>query len=529
MRCDGEQPECGACRSKSIICGYPKDARRTAVRARRAHIQELQQQISDLRRQICEASDEATSAMATRIEEDTLAHHDAAHRDASGGSQSETALQSNVSLIPVGPFVLPEMSRGPTAEEQSAVLAASPAPGTYSPSLVRGSGKHHQTISPETSPTEGRLQIYGATSLLHDQFSESPLANLDGSSDKFSLSANMARDCLISNAAICRQEEFSFTFMPHIVANIDFDGVSMDMAMHLLDLHWNRQHLSYMLTYRPAIMDSLMNNGPYINKLLLNAIYLQSSLYSDRASVSASQDIHTNGMAFYHRFKSLLPQYIDHPSIPTAVALLTCGSCLVPHGHPSAGWALCNMAYGMIVDLGCHLDFAAPGEAATSLKAAAIHQEMRKRLYWGAYVGDKFQALFLGRPPAMDESAGNVTYGYLDSYEEKEEWRPYLDPQCQSLATDVPPYHGRPSYALSTFSSLLALCRIANNIINAFYSVNSANMPQHSLLRRKDEILNQLDDWKKSLPTWLQYEPTSDPIPPPHQITPQYDFSCHFQ
>ncbi|KEF51710.1 uncharacterized protein A1O9_12345 [Exophiala aquamarina CBS 119918] len=67
-----------------------------------------------------------------------------------------------------------------------------------------------------------------------------------------------------------------------MTANVDFDGVPMDMAMHLLDLHWNRLNLIYLQTYRPAIMDSLFNNGPYVSELLLNAIYLQSSLYSDR-------------------------------------------------------------------------------------------------------------------------------------------------------------------------------------------------------------------------------------------------------
>lgn len=81
---------------------------------------------------------------------------------------------------------------------------------------------------------------------------------------------------------------------PSVAANIDFDGVPMDMAMHLLDLHWNRLHLMYLLTYRPAIMDSLFNNGPYVNKLLLNAIYLQSSLYSDRTSLRSDPENSAN-------------------------------------------------------------------------------------------------------------------------------------------------------------------------------------------------------------------------------------------
>lgn len=52
----------------------------------------------------------------------------------------------------------------------------------------------------------------------------------------------------------------------------------MDVAMHLLELHWNQLRLMYLLTYRPMVKDSMFNN----NKLILNAIYLRSSLYSDR-------------------------------------------------------------------------------------------------------------------------------------------------------------------------------------------------------------------------------------------------------
>jgi hypothetical protein len=29
------------------------------------------------------------------------------------------------------------------------------------------------------------------------------------------------------------------------------DGVAPDLAMHLLGLHWNRQHYGFMVSYRP--------------------------------------------------------------------------------------------------------------------------------------------------------------------------------------------------------------------------------------------------------------------------------------
>lgn len=35
---------------------------------------------------------------------------------------------------------------------------------------------------------------------------------------------------------------------------LDFDGVDPELGLHLLNLHWNRQHHSFLITYRPAFM-----------------------------------------------------------------------------------------------------------------------------------------------------------------------------------------------------------------------------------------------------------------------------------
>ena len=122
------------------------------------------------------------------------------------------------------------------------------------------------------------------------------------------------------------------------------------------------------------------------------------------------------------------------------------------------------MAYRMIIDLGYHLDIAKYPKAEVEFGLSVVDLEMRRRLYWGAYVCDKFQCLFLGRPPAMDQLDSSLLCGYLDLYEEMEEWKPYIDPQMQSFASDTPTYRGSPSYALSTFQCLLRLCMIAARI-----------------------------------------------------------------
>lgn len=35
------------------------------------------------------------------------------------------------------------------------------------------------------------------------------------------------------------------------VLSLLVDGLAPELAMHLLSLHWNRQHFAFMITYRP--------------------------------------------------------------------------------------------------------------------------------------------------------------------------------------------------------------------------------------------------------------------------------------
>jgi hypothetical protein len=177
----------------------------------------------------------------------------------------------------------------------------------------------------------------------------------------------------------------------------------------------------------------------------------------------------------------------------------------------------------MIIDLGCHLSIDEAhrhcngGSEATS-RTTTIEFEMRKRVYWGAFMTDKFQSLYLGRAPALRSTDVQPPKELLDSYEEMELWEPYTgleDPRGQSA------YQPRLSLAVSTFASLLGLAEIANQIIEAFYSKDSMHTQTEELRRIQAAINSQLDAWESSLHSHLHFNPDTDPTPPPHQITPQ--------
>ena len=165
--------------------------------------------------------------------------------------------------------------------------------------------------------------------------------------------------------------------------SLDFDGVDPDLGMHLLSSHWNRQHHSYLITYRPAFMRDMACQGPYFSKLLLNAIYFSASKFSSRHEVRATPtDVRTAGAAFRERTKELLVPALDKSDITTIQALLLMTRSLFALGEgKSAAWTYAGIAFHMIIDLGMHLD----DSSADSQHLSEEDIEIRRRVFWAAF------------------------------------------------------------------------------------------------------------------------------------------------
>lgn len=167
----------------------------------------------------------------------------------------------------------------------------------------------------------GQVGIFGLTSTLHGP-RNATLSSVLPQQD--------VRNQLIANAALERQKEFSLRLLPEI------DGIPTPLAMHLLDLHWNRQHHTFLLTYRPAFMRDLANGGPYCSPFLLNAIFACASKYSDRVELrDDASDPRTAGGRFFRRCEKLMSEEPpwEKSSIPTLVGLLLLGSTCVSRGR----------------------------------------------------------------------------------------------------------------------------------------------------------------------------------------------------
>jgi len=299
---------------------------------------------------------------------------------------------------------------------------------------------------------------------------------------------------------------------------LDFDGVDEELGLHLLDLHWNRQHHAYLTTYRPAFMRDMACSGLYFSKILLNAIYYGASKFSDRLELRKDpSDVRTAGWRFRNRVRDLLGQALDHSAITTIQALLQMSSSLFALGdEQSAAWVYAGTAFRMIFDLGLHVD---PTMLPNFSRLSDEDVEIRRRVYWAAFVVDKMQSLYQGRPASLRAADSQVSIKFLDTYEELEHWLPYA-------YTTETRYTGSAGYSVSTFTELCKLCVILNDILDKMYCEGRTARPVNELMEDLDNLETRLQCWQSELPEHLQLDPKSEirtaNIPPPHVLSLLY-------
>lgn len=481
MRCDGQRPSCDVCQPLQVNCVYDLD-----------------------RRQASRVSKETVEAMGHKVAtlEQTLAELRAkGNLDDPRQSGLEPGFQTVASPLRQSNPAAP----APREDGQDDLS-----------NLTRQSEiQVHSLVSSDTG-----VSVHGPTSTFTGPHLPNVVADSPASARHNQYEREEIRQRLFAYSALQLQKEFTLLAQP----KLDLDGVDWQTATHLLDLHWNHQHLGFLLTYRPAIMDSLANGGPHCNKLLLNAIFYTSALQSNRPNMRDDPAKPDNfGSRRFRRFQELLGTEIQNSS-PTSIAgLIAMGSSCVSNGRQTIGWLFAGIAYRMIVDLGMNLDpdkvqmsnisFSNP-----SMALSEIDHEIRRRYTWAAYLNDRVQSLYFGRPPNLDMTPKlSPSQTLLDTYEELDVWRPYVDPEDPE-PSPVSGFVPQPKYAVSTWNALLKLAEITSEVVVRLYTPTRRTMTVESAHHDIEAVQRQLNQWADSLAPHLRYEPGHLPVPPPNRF-----------
>lgn len=462
MRCTGERPQCKNCEIYNEDCHYRETARRP--RPTNAAIQELREENRRLRERV--------------------------------------ALESSKS-----PDNLPFPNQTPSIQSpQSYTVNESVGPAAIS----RPDAEQLQPSTPNETPSSvgGTATYHGPTSTLFDDA---------GSTDRKSWFSKERELWMPKVLVAAAAEQRQLESINARAGKLDFDGVDPELGLHLLNLHWNRQHHSFLVTYRPAFMRDMACGGPYFSKILLNAIYYGASKFSPRLELRKDpEDVRTAGWQFRNRVRDLLGQALDRSEITTIQALLQMTNSLFALGdEQSAAWIYAGTAFRMLADLGLHVD--AP--LLPNLNQISEEDiEIRRRVYWAAFVVDKMQSLYQGRPATLQARGQQVPIKFLDTYEELEHWSPFA-------YTADPTYPGSPSYSVSTFQEFCKLCIILHDVLDKMYCEGSEKRSTDNIIQDVEILESRIQCWMRELRDHLRLDASNgneyESILPPHVFSLQ--------
>ncbi|GAA5842842.1 hypothetical protein JCM9279_004004 [Rhodotorula babjevae] len=106
-------------------------------------------------------------------------------------------------------------------------------------------------------------------------------------------------------------------------------------------------------------------------------------------------DPSTRGHPFHRAALELLTSEIAAPDFSTIRGLMLLANTLGGIGQPRAGWLYSGVAHGLCVDFGLHLDPPPDDPMSPEMR------EIRRKLFWAAFVHHTNYAICFGRPPAV--------------------------------------------------------------------------------------------------------------------------------
>ncbi|KAL8832922.1 MAG: hypothetical protein Q9170_004650 [Blastenia crenularia] len=373
---------------------------------------------------------------------------------------------------------------------------------------TQGSSSGSEALPSSTIALGQAVGFHGPSSILFDEISPEQTVGQASDTHKITDSLDSAR--LMAIAAT--QQRLEETWL--LSEDFDSDGIYTGLAKELLSLYWRTANSAFLLVYRPAFMRDYAAEGPMFSTMLLNAIYYSSSRHLDGESYRKyCTDVETLNMQFHTRFKDLLRQSFDESCITTIQALLVMSSALAGVGEErNAAWIYSGMAFRMMFDLGLHTD---KQSAVNKPKASIEDQEIGRRLFWSAFVIDKLQSFYYGRPPTIREADTAVPLEFLDQYAEMEPWTP-MGPTSTQIGQPAP------AYVVSSFSRACYLSIIMDKILDQIYSERQKWATSESMASYLSSLNQDLARWYRTIPFHFRFAPAAigkDETAPPSPYT----------
>ncbi|KAJ5091159.1 hypothetical protein NUU61_006029 [Penicillium alfredii] len=273
--------------------------------------------------------------------------------------------------------------------------------------------------------------------------------------------------------------------------------VPMGLEEHLINLYFSWQDPSFHVVDREMYEEAKakrhkMEDTPFFSGALRNAMCALGSAFETRFHPTFVTYPKTLVDFFGDRAKSLLESELDYPCVATVQAMVILSSHEIGNGKDARGWLYSGMAIRLAFDLALHLDMS---EYVSKGFISAADADLRRTIFWAAYVVDHQLGFYLGRP--FRTNMEDVTVGKpSDQVNEQEprRWVPYILPAVNS--SELPDCTETVSQHLVSLCDLMAPC--------GYFLYGTPNISKAVLQELNEKVVLELRRWKAKLPPMLQ-------------------------
>ncbi|KAJ9207934.1 transcriptional regulator family: Fungal Specific TF [Paecilomyces variotii] len=258
----------------------------------------------------------------------------------------------------------------------------------------------------------------------------------------------------------------------------------------LLEAYWNHIHPSFPIIHRETFLFQLNKDRKKIPRMgrsaldqlerripqvLLLAMFSLSARFVESYEPQEDSD---PGDAYATRAESLIAQH-KQSTLHICLAILLMAYREIGTGG-SSSWMYVGNAIRMAQDLGLHRDPSIWKNVACFKNMPLIEMQIRRSIWWGIFVLDRYISAWQGRPCGIHE----------DDFDTK-------------LPEDI--LHGARDVYVTCFKEVIRLSLIQGRIHKAFYSVGTRPESQEKL----KDFERDLDVWESQLPECLavRHEP----------------------
>ncbi|EXJ85340.1 hypothetical protein A1O1_05704 [Capronia coronata CBS 617.96] len=265
-----------------------------------------------------------------------------------------------------------------------------------------------------------------------------------------------------------------------------------ETAIRLSNAYFQNVHSQYPFLHEPTFRSweaTLASASSGFNSLISNpvALFFLNMVYAIGALLLPSSEEYSA-----ERLYISAQLYVDHilsrDNLEAIQAILCCAVYSVRSSIGTSHWKLAGLALRQCIDLGYHRD----ARRLRSATADPLQMELRKRVFWCAYVMECQAAVMLGRPLGLPYQEVDAEYpmDIDDSYITNSGI--YGTPRTSS---------SEPPTSMTKAILTFRIRRLLGQIHTSIYSkVAPCSSTQDAQQKCIDHLRNELEQWRASIP-----------------------------